>query len=164
MAYKLKLPETMNIHPSFHVSLLQAFNSNGSHLPPAPTVFEDDHLEHTVERVLDHKDRKFRKGSRRDFWFNGKAWVLNTIAGSPPVIALIAPSSLMNIGSIDLGLMILLLTLLLLFSEILRQLLRMLRWPDTDTMQAVKRAEPDTLCSEPTDLRRSSRRRNPSRR
>ena len=45
-----------------------------------------------------------------------------------PVIALIAPSSLMNIDSIGLGLLRLLLILLLLFSKILRQLLRMLRW------------------------------------
>ena len=61
LAYKLELPETMKIHPVSHVSLLQPFNSNDSHLPPAPTVFED--LEHTVERVLNHRDREIQARS-----------------------------------------------------------------------------------------------------
>ena len=63
MAYNLKLPETMKIHPVLHVSLLQSFNSNGSDLPLALKVFEN---EHSVERILDRRDRKFRQGSWRE--------------------------------------------------------------------------------------------------
>jgi hypothetical protein len=67
VAYTLGLPETMKVHNVFHVSLLKHYTNSGSYQPPAPTVFEDDHLENTVEAILDHKDTPFRGKTRRHY-------------------------------------------------------------------------------------------------
>ena len=55
-AVRLRLPETMRIHPVFHVSLLaHAANDPlpGQHPPPAPAVIVDGEEEWEVERILD---------------------------------------------------------------------------------------------------------------
>ena len=67
VAYELELPETMKVHNVFHVSLLRPYISSGSYQPPAPTVFEDDHLENTVEMILDHKDTPYRGKTCRHY-------------------------------------------------------------------------------------------------
>ena len=68
VALQLELPACMSkIHDVFHVSLLKHFEKDGTYQPPPPTLFDDDHIEFTVERVLDHRDRPFRNKSRREF-------------------------------------------------------------------------------------------------
>jgi hypothetical protein len=49
------------------MSLLKHYKSSGSYQPPAPTLFEDEHLENTVEVILDHKDTPFRGKTRRHY-------------------------------------------------------------------------------------------------
>ena len=51
----------MKIHDVFHSSLLKPYYSDGSYQPPAFTVFDDKHVEYTVERILDHRDRIFKR-------------------------------------------------------------------------------------------------------
>jgi len=67
LAFKLGLPETMKVHDVFHVSLLKHHKKSGLYQPPAPTFFEDEHLESTVEVMLNHKDTPFHDKSRRRF-------------------------------------------------------------------------------------------------
>lgn len=59
VAYELVLPVSMKIHNVFHISLLKPYFSDGSYQPLMPTVFDDEHLEYTVERMLDHRDRVY---------------------------------------------------------------------------------------------------------
>ena len=67
VAYKLELPESMKIHNVFHSSLLEPYYSDGSYQPPAPTVSDDEHVEYTVERILDHGDRIFKRKIRKEY-------------------------------------------------------------------------------------------------
>jgi hypothetical protein len=53
-AYKLVLPDTMKVHPVFHVSLLKAFHSDGRVQPPDPLIIDGEE-EFFVERILDHR-------------------------------------------------------------------------------------------------------------
>jgi transposase InsO family protein len=53
-AYRLQLPDTMKIHPVFHVSLLKTFRSNGSVQPPDPIIIDGEE-EFELERILDHR-------------------------------------------------------------------------------------------------------------
>ncbi|GJP33550.1 hypothetical protein CLOM_g18077 [Closterium sp. NIES-68] len=57
VAYKLKLPETLQIHNVFHVSLLNKYIAEGKYLPP-PTIVLGEELFYEVERVLMHRDRQ----------------------------------------------------------------------------------------------------------
>jgi hypothetical protein len=59
VAYKLGLPETMKVHDVFQVSI-GALYKQWFIPPPAPTLFEDEHLKNTVEMILDHEDTPFR--------------------------------------------------------------------------------------------------------
>jgi hypothetical protein len=68
IAYRLDLPETLKIHPVFHVSLLQAYRSDGRVQPPPPPLELEGGLEYEVERILAHRDRKVRtKGKRTQY-------------------------------------------------------------------------------------------------
>lgn len=68
VAYRLNLPESLKIHPVFHVSLLQGYRSDGRVQPPPPPIELEDGLEYEVERILAHRDRKVRtKGKRTQY-------------------------------------------------------------------------------------------------
>ena len=57
VAYELDLPPCMKIHNVFHVSLLNAYRSDGSVHPPPPPTLVDGELEYEVERILLHRDK-----------------------------------------------------------------------------------------------------------
>ncbi|CAI7841636.1 unnamed protein product [Closterium sp. NIES-53] len=56
VAYRLKLPATLQIHV-FHVSLLNKYVAEGKYLPP-PTIALEEELFYEVERVLMHRARQ----------------------------------------------------------------------------------------------------------
>ena len=64
----------MKIHNVFHSSLLKPYYSDGSYQPPAPTVFDDKHLEYTVERVLDHRDKVYKHKLRKEYHVHWKGF------------------------------------------------------------------------------------------
>lgn len=74
MAYELELPESMKIHNVFHSSLLKPYYSDGTYQPPAPTVFDDEHVEYTVERILDHRDRVYKRKLRKKYLVHWKGF------------------------------------------------------------------------------------------
>jgi hypothetical protein len=57
LAWKLELPDTMRIHPYFHVSLLEPYVEGhpGQHQDPAPAVIVDGEPEYHVESILDSR-------------------------------------------------------------------------------------------------------------
>jgi hypothetical protein len=72
-AFRLDLPDTMRIHPVFHVSLLEPYHPNtlpdrGMPAPPDPIIREDGQLAHIVEAILD-SDYKGRGRNRRLEYF-----------------------------------------------------------------------------------------------
>jgi len=58
VAFKLGLPKNMRVHDVFQVSLLKPYSPDPHHTPPPPPDVVDGELEYTVERVLDHRDRR----------------------------------------------------------------------------------------------------------
>lgn len=67
VAYKLNLPVNMKVHPVFHVSLLKPYRSDGRVQPPPPPIDTEDGLYYEVEKVLEHRDRKYGRTTRREY-------------------------------------------------------------------------------------------------
>jgi hypothetical protein len=94
-AYKLELPTTMLLHPTFHVSLLKPYIANShpsrSITPPASDLFDDGHEEWEVESILSHRWR----GSKLHFlvsWVgfaeHENSWIPEVnLANSPDILS-----------------------------------------------------------------------------
>jgi len=68
VAYTLELPEPYlqaKIHPTFHVSLLKPYKSDGTFHPPAPLLI-DGELEYEVEDILQVRDLKSNRKTKKD--------------------------------------------------------------------------------------------------
>ena len=57
VTFKLRLPDTVNIHPIFHVGLLKACY-DGKKYPNQPLPSQSDDGEYEVEKIVSHKKRK----------------------------------------------------------------------------------------------------------
>ena len=69
-AYKLDLPDSMKIHPTFHVSLLETYQDNplpSQVKPPAPPIEIDGNEEYELEEILDSRHR-YKKLQYRAKW------------------------------------------------------------------------------------------------
>jgi transposase InsO family protein len=94
-AYKLDLPGTMPLHPTFHVSLLKPYvpNTHPSRLqvPPTSDLFADGHEEWEVECILSHRWRGSQLHylvSWRGFAEHENSWLPETnLSNSPDILA-----------------------------------------------------------------------------
>jgi len=66
VAYQLDLPGNLKIHDVFHVSLLHPYLSDGTVQPPPPILIEGEE-EFEVDRILDHRDKRLKKGTTREY-------------------------------------------------------------------------------------------------
>ena len=73
VAYRLNLPETMKIHPVFHVSLLKPYSADGPVQPPPPIEI-DNVEEYEVESILQSRFRKSGNSSREQFLIKWKGY------------------------------------------------------------------------------------------
>jgi hypothetical protein len=67
VAYKLKLADTMRIHDVFHVSLLKPYHPDSRVKAPPPPLHIGGNLEYEVETILNHRDRRRGRSTRREF-------------------------------------------------------------------------------------------------
>jgi hypothetical protein len=60
VAYKLRLPRNIRVHPVFHVSQLEPAPPDPFKrvVPPPPPVITDDTAEYEVEEILNHRKRR----------------------------------------------------------------------------------------------------------
>ena len=57
VSYTLDLPQSLGIHPTFHISLLRLYREDPAYLfraPPLPEVIEGQ-LEYEVDQLVDHR-------------------------------------------------------------------------------------------------------------
>ena len=69
-AYKLDLPDSMKVHPTFHVSLLETYEDNplpSQVKPPPPPIKIDGNKEYELEEILDSRHR-YKKLQYRAKW------------------------------------------------------------------------------------------------
>ena len=55
VAYKLHLPDCMQMHPVFHVSLLTEYKEGGRYQPPPPEIVFDDSIWFPIDKILDER-------------------------------------------------------------------------------------------------------------
>jgi len=68
VAYTLDLPAPYvraNVHPTFHVSLLKPYKSDGATHPPAPLII-DGEMEYEVEDILQFRTLRTNQRAKRD--------------------------------------------------------------------------------------------------
>ncbi|CAI7730945.1 unnamed protein product [Closterium sp. NIES-53] len=82
VAYKLRLPDTLQIHHVFHVSLLNKYIGEGKDLPP-PTIVLGEELFYEVERALMHRDRQRGRKTVREFLIKWKGYGLEHNSWEP---------------------------------------------------------------------------------
>jgi hypothetical protein len=93
-AYKLELPTTTPLHPTFHVSLLKPYVANlhpsRSSTPPTLDLFDDGHEKWEVESVLSHHWRGSKLHflvSWVDFAEHKNSWIPEVhLANSPDLL------------------------------------------------------------------------------
>ena len=68
-AYRLELPPTLRIHPTFHISLLRRVQPDDipgrMPVPPPPPITRNGHAEYEVEAILE----SVRKGRWKKLWY-----------------------------------------------------------------------------------------------
>ena len=62
VAYRLALPVELKSHPVFHVSLLKPVKQDQRLQPPPPRVLLHVDVLYTIDRILDHRKTRKRKG------------------------------------------------------------------------------------------------------
>ncbi|CAI7734708.1 unnamed protein product [Closterium sp. NIES-53] len=90
VAYKLKLPDTLQIANVFHVSLLNKYVAEGKYLPP-PTILLGEELFYAVERVLMHRSAPAVPSGSGGVRSAGKAG-RGVAGGSTPIASISTPA------------------------------------------------------------------------
>ena len=74
LAYRLQLPPTMRIHNVFHISKLKQFHDDGRMQPPPPPTIVDGEEEYEVDSIINHRDIKRGKSTRREYLVRWKGY------------------------------------------------------------------------------------------
>jgi hypothetical protein len=74
VAYTVKLPVGMKIHPTFHISLLKPYHDDGRAHPPPEPILIGEELEWEVETVLTHRTRRTGRVMRTEFLIKWKGY------------------------------------------------------------------------------------------
>ena len=68
-AYELELAKNMRIHAVFHVSLLKSYVPGRGFIRPPPQLTDDGQVEFEVERIMQHKDRRYWGHKSRRWYY-----------------------------------------------------------------------------------------------
>jgi hypothetical protein len=69
LAYKLDLPDSLKVHPVFHVSLLKKYNADADHPPPPLPIIFEGRPEWEVEDILEHDRIRKGRGHREEIYY-----------------------------------------------------------------------------------------------